>query len=149
MPAKDIYHTTVCDALVKDGWTITHDPYTMTFGQKDVFVDLGAERLLAAEKGSESPSRARSLSTRLISEIGISHSSDAACAKASNSVSGPVSMMSRSCKAARRSISLEGGRGFVMSPFLKIVISTAKTCGRKIKKTSFWSVSAISNFREM
>jgi hypothetical protein len=53
MPAKDLYHDCVRHALVKDGWTITHDPYTMTFGQKDVFVDLGAERLLAAEKGSE------------------------------------------------------------------------------------------------
>jgi hypothetical protein len=53
MSAKDLYHDCVRNALVKDGWTITHDPYTMTFGQKDVFVDLGAERLLAAEKGSE------------------------------------------------------------------------------------------------
>jgi hypothetical protein len=41
------------NALIKDGWNITHDPYTMVFGQKDVFVDLGAERMLAAEKGNE------------------------------------------------------------------------------------------------
>jgi len=53
MPAKDIYHEQVKNALIKDGWTITHDPYTMTFGQKDVFVDLGATRMLAAEKGDE------------------------------------------------------------------------------------------------
>lgn len=53
MPAKDIYHDCVRNALLKDGWNITHDPYTMTFGQKDVFVDLGAERIIAAEKGSE------------------------------------------------------------------------------------------------
>ena len=53
MSAKDTYHDCVRKALLKDGWTITHDPYTMTFGQKDVFVDLGAERLLAAEKDSE------------------------------------------------------------------------------------------------
>ena len=51
MPARDIYHNSVKNALIKDGWTITHDPYTLTFGQKDVFVDLGAERVLAAEKG--------------------------------------------------------------------------------------------------
>ncbi len=50
MPAKDLYHENVRHALVKDGWTITHDPYTLTFGQKNVFVDLGAERILAAEK---------------------------------------------------------------------------------------------------
>ncbi len=50
MPARDIYHDSVKKALIKDGWTITHDPYILTFGQKDVFVDLGAERVLAAEK---------------------------------------------------------------------------------------------------
>lgn len=53
MPARDIYHNNVKNALIKDGWTITHDPYTLTFGQKDVFVDLGAEKILAAEKGQE------------------------------------------------------------------------------------------------
>jgi hypothetical protein len=53
MPAQDIYHDSVKNALIKDGWTITHDPYTLTFGQKDVFVDLGAERIIAATKGSE------------------------------------------------------------------------------------------------
>ncbi len=53
MPVRDIYHESVKKAMIKDGWTITHDPYILTFGQKDVFVDLGAERILAAEKGSE------------------------------------------------------------------------------------------------
>jgi hypothetical protein len=27
MPAKDIYHEEVKNALIKDGWTITDDPY--------------------------------------------------------------------------------------------------------------------------
>jgi hypothetical protein len=53
MPAKDIYHDSVKKALIKDGWTITHDPYTLTFGPRDVFVDVGAERILAATRGSE------------------------------------------------------------------------------------------------
>lgn len=53
MPARDIYHNSVKNALVKDGWTITHDPYTLTFGLKNVFVDIGAERMLAAEKNEE------------------------------------------------------------------------------------------------
>lgn len=39
-------------ALVHDGWTITHDPLTLRWGRKDLFVDLGAEKLLAAEKGN-------------------------------------------------------------------------------------------------
>jgi len=50
MPAKDIYHDTAKNALIKDGWTITHDPLSLKYGRKDMFVDLGAERFLAAEK---------------------------------------------------------------------------------------------------
>ncbi len=50
MPVRDTFHDSVKSALIKDGWTITHDPYTLTFGQRNVFVDLGAERILAAEK---------------------------------------------------------------------------------------------------
>jgi hypothetical protein len=53
MPALDIYHQNVKNALIKDGWAITHDPYTLTFGQRNVFVALGAERVLAAEKDQE------------------------------------------------------------------------------------------------
>ena len=53
MPARDIYHYQVRTALIKDGWTITHDPLRLIWGRKDVFVDIGAERLLAAEKGSQ------------------------------------------------------------------------------------------------
>jgi hypothetical protein len=53
MSAKDVYHSHVRNALIKDGWTITHDPYVLTFGPRDVFVDIGAERVIAAEKGSE------------------------------------------------------------------------------------------------
>lgn len=50
MPAKDTYHAAVRNALIKDGWTITHDPFTLTFGQRGVYVDLAAERPIAAER---------------------------------------------------------------------------------------------------
>ena len=50
MPALDFYHDHVKNALVKDGWIITHDPLTLRWGRKDLFVDLGAEKLVAAEK---------------------------------------------------------------------------------------------------
>ena len=50
MPAKDIYHDTVKNSLVKDGWTVTHDPLKLKWGKKDLFIDLGAEQLLAAQK---------------------------------------------------------------------------------------------------
>ena len=49
MPAKDIYHDQVKNALIKDGWTITHDPLTLKTG-RNLYVDLGAEKLIAAEK---------------------------------------------------------------------------------------------------
>jgi hypothetical protein len=53
MPAKDIYHDTVKAALIKDGWTITHDPLTIRLARKKLYVDLGAERLIAAQRDTE------------------------------------------------------------------------------------------------
>src|SRR4051794_5546214 len=50
MPARDVYHAAVRNALMNDGWTITHGPYTLMFGQRDVFVDPGAEKAIAAER---------------------------------------------------------------------------------------------------
>lgn len=50
MPARDLYHNTVVNALVKDGWKITDDPLHLTYGQRELYVDLGAEHPLAAEK---------------------------------------------------------------------------------------------------
>lgn len=58
MPARDSYHNAVKAALVADGWTITHDPYRVEYGGKDVYVDLGAERealdvVLGAERDKQ------------------------------------------------------------------------------------------------
>jgi hypothetical protein len=50
MPAKDTYHDALRNSLVKDGWTITDDPLHIVWAKKDFFLDLGAERMLAAEK---------------------------------------------------------------------------------------------------
>ncbi len=50
MPAKDIYHDRLKNALIKDGWIITHDPLRLKWGVKDMYVDLGAEQLVTAEK---------------------------------------------------------------------------------------------------
>src|SRR5215468_5142471 len=51
MPARDSYHDTVRRALERDGWAITHDPLRVELAQRKLFVDLGAERVLAAQKG--------------------------------------------------------------------------------------------------
>lgn len=50
MAKRDIYHDAVKQALIRDGWTITHDPFVLPFGAHNLFIDLGAERVLAAEK---------------------------------------------------------------------------------------------------
>jgi hypothetical protein len=52
VPRRDQLHDACKQALIKDGWTITDDPLVLEWGSKDLFVDLGAERLLAAEKGT-------------------------------------------------------------------------------------------------
>ena len=49
MAARDIYHDDVRSALIKDGWTITDDPFRLRWGKKDYYVDLGAEEVIAAE----------------------------------------------------------------------------------------------------
>jgi hypothetical protein len=53
VPARDIYHDTVKSALQKDGWTITHDPFPLQIGKKRLSVDLGAERLISAERETQ------------------------------------------------------------------------------------------------
>jgi len=53
MAARDIYHTAVREALIADQWHITDDPLVLQVGGVDMYVDLGAEKLLAAEKGQQ------------------------------------------------------------------------------------------------
>ena len=51
--AKDKFHDAVKNALIKENWTITNDPLFLQFGGVDVYIDLGAERLIAAEKDNQ------------------------------------------------------------------------------------------------
>jgi len=53
MPAKDIFHNTVKNALQKEGWIITHDPLFIRFGKVELYVDLGAEKLITAQKNGK------------------------------------------------------------------------------------------------
>ena len=50
MPAKDIYHDDVKISLEKDQWAITNDPLKLTIGSRSLYIDIGADKLLAAEK---------------------------------------------------------------------------------------------------
>jgi hypothetical protein len=51
--AKDIFHESVKRALQKEHWVITADPLKFKFGNVNFQVDLGAERLVAAERAGE------------------------------------------------------------------------------------------------
>lgn len=52
--ARDAFHQQVKDALVKDGWKITHDPFTIRISTvTKLQIDLAAENAIAAERASE------------------------------------------------------------------------------------------------
>ncbi|NJN35233.1 MAG: fatty-acid oxidation protein subunit alpha [Saprospiraceae bacterium] len=51
--ARDLYHQQVRNALVKDNWRITADPYQITVEEVDFEIDLAAEPLIAADKDGE------------------------------------------------------------------------------------------------
>ncbi|MBD1834335.1 XisH family protein [Cyanobacteria bacterium FACHB-472] len=53
MPRLDIIHDAVKNALMKDGWTITDDPYVIQYRRTTLYADLGAERPIAAERDSQ------------------------------------------------------------------------------------------------
>lgn len=53
MSAKDAFHEVVKIALQKDGWQITHDPYNLQAGTLELYIDLGAEKVVAAEKDGQ------------------------------------------------------------------------------------------------
>ncbi len=48
--ARDRFHSAVRRTLEKGGWTITADPYIVTFDLTAVEIDLTAEQFLAAER---------------------------------------------------------------------------------------------------
>lgn len=51
MSARNVHHAAVVEALIADGWTITHDPLRISYGNRNVYVDVGAEKAIGAEKG--------------------------------------------------------------------------------------------------
>jgi hypothetical protein len=47
---RDLFHEAVKNALQKENWIITDDPLKVEVGGAKFEIDLGAERLLAAER---------------------------------------------------------------------------------------------------
>lgn len=50
MAAKDIFHNAVRKGLEKEGWIITNDPLTLQVGGVEMYVDLGVDKIIAAEQ---------------------------------------------------------------------------------------------------
>ena len=51
MPPRDTIHQIVKQAIIKDGWNITDDPYVISYGDRFLFVDLGIEgQFIGAER---------------------------------------------------------------------------------------------------
>jgi hypothetical protein len=53
MSNRDFFHQTVKTALIKENWQITHDPLSISFGGVDMSIDLGGEKLIAAQKDTK------------------------------------------------------------------------------------------------
>jgi hypothetical protein len=54
MPAKDIYHYAVKNALIKEGWIITADPYPIKYEEVKLFADLAGEKTISAHRTEQS-----------------------------------------------------------------------------------------------
>ncbi|MEG4803916.1 XisH family protein [Microcoleus sp. ARI1-B5] len=50
MPPRDSIHNIVKQAIVKDGWQITNDPYVISYGERFLFVDLAATELSTPDR---------------------------------------------------------------------------------------------------
>lgn len=53
MSARDLFHKAVKNALEKEDWIVTDDPLEIEFEEVTLKIDLGAERLIAAQRQGE------------------------------------------------------------------------------------------------
>lgn len=53
MPAKDIFHDSVKRALEKESWKITEEQFLIRSGGVEIYIDIGAEKIIAAERNNE------------------------------------------------------------------------------------------------
>lgn len=53
MSAKDLFHEAVKSALQKSGWNVVKDPLKLKWEKVELYVDLAADRVLAADREGE------------------------------------------------------------------------------------------------
>lgn len=51
--ARDKFHYEVKQALVYEGWSVTDDPLYIKIGTIPIQIDLGAEKIIGAEKDGQ------------------------------------------------------------------------------------------------
>lgn len=68
--AKDVFHYAVRRGLEKERWLITNDPLRIKTGGAEMEIDLGADKIIAAERGEDK------IAVEIKSFIGTSNISD-------------------------------------------------------------------------
>ncbi|MCU0542650.1 MAG: XisH family protein [Oscillatoriaceae cyanobacterium Prado104] len=53
MPAKDVYHDSVKQALISDGWTILKEHYELEYRGDNLYPDFAAQKSIAATRDRE------------------------------------------------------------------------------------------------
>lgn len=53
MARRDIHYQVLKLALEREGWNVTDDPFFVKIGRKTAEIDLGAERIILAERATE------------------------------------------------------------------------------------------------
>ena len=51
MPQRDSIHSIVKQSLINEGWEVTDDPYVISYGERFLFVDLGATSTTDIDQG--------------------------------------------------------------------------------------------------
>lgn len=70
MPARDALHNVVLNALDHEDWDITDDPLYFRIGGDPYYIDIGAEKIIAAEKSG------RKIAIEVKSFLGASFAAD-------------------------------------------------------------------------
>lgn len=70
MPARDVFHRQAKNSLKNDDWLVTNDPFSFRIGREPFHIDLGAEKMFAAEK------QGRKIAVEVKSFLSASFSSD-------------------------------------------------------------------------
>lgn len=69
MPRRDTIHNIVKKAIIKSGWDITDDPYVISYGERFLFVDLGAEKAPTLKQKNSTIIGAKQGETQIVIEI--------------------------------------------------------------------------------